>query len=237
MGNTKIMLFLQQKDKYMDILPILAQSLLFQGVSLTDLPHLIRCLEPKEVTYPKDYTIIEEGDILDELAIILSGSVSIVRHDFWGNRTLVAKLGVSDIFAETVACTADKSVASVISEEKTVVLFLGVEKILSTCPSACVFHHIIIENMVKLLAQKNLSLMQKMNHITKRNTREKLLSFLSEQALHSGRQKFSIPFDRQQLADYLCVERSAMSSCLSRMRSDGLIEYTKNTFILKQGEL
>ncbi len=220
----------------MDSLPILAHSLLFEGISLHDLPHLLKCLEPKEVTYPKDYTIIEEGDILDELALIISGSVTIVRHDFWGNRTLVAKLGVGDIFAETVACTADRSVASVISEEKTVVLFLGVEKIISTCPSACVFHHAIIKNMVKLLAQKNLSLMQKMNHITKRSTHEKLLSFLSEQALNGGNQEFSIPFDRQQLADYLCVDRSAMSSCLSKMKNEGLLEYNKSTFTLKQGE-
>ena len=217
----------------MDTLPVLAQSLLFQGVSVADLPHLIRCLEPKEATYPKDYTIIEEGDLLDELGVIIQGSVSIVRHDFWGNRTLVAKLGVGDIFAETVACTADKSVASVITDEKTVVLFLGVQKIITSCPSACVFHHAIIENMVKLLAHKNLSLMQKMNHITKRNTREKLLSFLSEQALDRGQQEFTIPFDRQQLADYLCVDRSAMSSELGKMKSDGLIEYNKNTFMLK----
>jgi len=227
------MLFLQQKDIFMNALPVLAQSLLFQGVSLTDMPHLLKCLGPKEVTYPKDYTIIEEGDVLDELAVILSGSVNVVRHDFWGNRTLVAKLGEGDIFAETVACTAGKSVASVITEEKTVVLFLGVQQIISTCSTACTFHHVIIENMVKLLAHKNLALMQKMSHITKRNTREKLLSFLSEQALDSGRQKFTIPFDRQQLADYLCVDRSAMSNCLSKMKSEGLIEYSKNTFILK----
>jgi CRP-like cAMP-binding protein len=230
------MLFLQQKDSFMNALPVLAQSLLFQGVSLTDLPHLLKCLGPKEVTYPKDYTIIEEGDIIDELALIISGSVNVVRHDFWGNRTLVAKLSVGNIFAETVACTAGKSVASVITEEKTVVLFLGVEKIISTCPSACVFHHVIIRNMVQLLAHKNLALMQKMNHITKRNTREKLLSFLSEQALNRGNQEFTIPFDRQQLADYLCVDRSALSSCLSRMKSDGLLEYNRNTFILKQVE-
>ncbi|HKL58597.1 MAG TPA: helix-turn-helix domain-containing protein, partial [Sphaerochaeta sp.] len=93
--------------------------------------------------------------------------------------------------------------------------------------------HAIIENMVKLLAHKNLTLMQKMNHITKRNTREKLLSFLSEQALDRGQQEFTIPFDRQQLADYLCVDRSAMSSELGKMKSDGLIEYNKNTFMLK----
>lgn len=220
----------------MNTLQVLAQSLLFEGVSLTDLPKLITCLEPKEVTYPKDYTIIEEGDMLDELAVLLSGSVTVVRHDFWGNRTLVAKLGAGDIFAETVACTTDRSVASVITEEKTVVMFLSVQKIISTCPSACMFHQSIIGNMVKLLAHKNLILMQKINHITKRNTREKLLSFLSEQALDKGTQSFTIPFDRQQLADYLCVDRSAMSNELSKMKSDGLIEYNKNTFVLKQVE-
>lgn len=220
----------------MDAIPVLAQSLLFQGVSQGDLPHLIKCLEPKEVTYPKDYTIIEEGDLLDELAVILSGSVSIVRHDFWGNRTLVAKLGSGEVFAETIACMAGKSVASVITDEKTVVLFLGVKQIITTCPSSCTFHHTIIENMIKLLAHKNLSLMQKMNHITKRTTREKLLSFFSEQAIDRGTKEFIIPFDRQQLADYLCVDRSAMSSELGKMKHDGLIEYNKNSFILKELE-
>ena len=217
----------------MDALPILTRCMLFAGVEPSDLPLLLRCLGPKEATYPKDYTIIEEGDLLDELGVIIQGSVSIVRHDFWGNRTLVAKLGVGDIFAETVACTADKSVASVITEEKTVILFLGVQKIIKACPSACVFHQSIIENMVKLLAHKNLTLMQKMNHITKRNTREKLLSFLSEQAKDRGKEEFTIPFDRQQLADYLCVDRSAMSTELGKMKGEGLIEYTKNTFMLK----
>ena len=220
----------------MNTLPILAQSLLFQGVSSKDLPHLIKCLEPKEVTYPKDYTIIEEEDIFDELGVIVVGSVNIVRHDFWGNRTLVAKLGPGEIFAETVACTAEKSVASVITEEKTVVLFLSVKKIITSCPSACVFHQSIIENMVMLLAHKNLNLMQKMNHITKRNTREKLLSFFSEQAMDRGQREFTIPFDRQQLADYLCVDRSAMASCLGKMKREGLLDYHKNTFILKKVE-
>lgn len=221
----------------MNALPILAQSVLFNTVSPDDLPHLISCLKPKEATYPKDYTIIEEGDVLDELGVVISGSIHLVRHDFWGNRTLVAQLGVGDIFAETVACTAEKSLVSVVTCEKTVVLFLSVQRIITTCRSECVFHHAIIENMVRLLAQKNLGLMKKMNHITKRNTREKLLSFLSEQAWKTGSKAFTIPFDRQQLADYLCVDRSAMSSELGKMKSEGLIEFTKNTFELKQSIL
>lgn len=220
----------------MDTISILSQSLLFQGVNPEDLPLLISCLQAKKVTYPKDYTIIEEGDLLDELGLILSGSVTLERHDFWGNRTLVAKLGTGDIFAETVASIAEGSVVSVIAAEKSEVLFMGVQKIITTCSRSCVFHHIIVENMVKLLAQKNLTLMQKMNHITKRSTREKLLSFLSEQARIQGKNTFTIPFDRQQLADYLCIDRSAMSSELSRMKKEGLIAYERNIFSLKQGE-
>jgi CRP-like cAMP-binding protein len=90
--------------------------------------------------------------------------------------------------------------------------------------------------MVRLLSYKNLELMKKINHITKRSTREKLLSYLSAEAKKQGSKSFLIPFDRQQLADYLCVERSAMSSELSKMRSEGLLEYQKSFFTLIQEE-
>lgn len=216
----------------METIAILKSNVLFQGVQFSDMPRLLSCLHPRESSFPKDYTIIAEGESTSELGVVLSGSVAIVRHDFWGNRALVTHLGVGDIFAETIACTGGKSEVSVITNENSTILFFGIHHIITDCTIGCTFHHAIIENMVKLLAQKNIGLMKKINHITKRSTREKLLSFLSEEAIKEGKKTFTIPYDRQQLADYLCVERSAMSNELSKMRSEGLLDFHKSTFTL-----
>ena len=216
----------------MDIVTILRHSVLFSQIQAEDIPNLLTCLRARKSEFPKDYTIIDEREFTDELGIVLSGSVNIERHDFWGNRTVVSNLGVAESFAETLACTQQMSEVSVITCEPTTILFLNIHQVITSCSKGCSFHHALIENMVRLLSYKNLELMKKMNHITKRSTREKLLSYLSAEAQKRGSRSFSIPFDRQQLADYLCVERSAMSSELSRMRSEGLLEYQKSFFTL-----
>ncbi|MGE4583598.1 MAG: Crp/Fnr family transcriptional regulator [Sphaerochaeta sp.] len=218
----------------MDTDDILKRSVLFNRVESQDLPHLLSCLKSRKTDFPKDYTIIDEGDYTDELGIVLLGSANIVRFDFWGNRTVVTNLEVGDSFAETIACTQVKSEVAVITTEPTTILFLNIHQVITTCQKGCVFHQSLIENLVKLLSHKNMELLKKINHITKRSTREKLLSYLSEEAKKRGSRTFTIPFDRQQLADYLCVERSAMSSELSRMRTEGLLEYHKSTFVLHQ---
>jgi len=218
----------------MEIVRVLLQSVLFQQINAENIEHLLTCLKARKSDFPKDYTIIGEGEYTEEMGIILCGSANIVRHDFWGNRTVVANLGSADSFAETVACTQLPSEVSVITCEPASVLFLNIHQVITTCQKGCVFHQGLIENMVRLLSQKNLELMKKMNHITKRSTREKLLSYLSEEAKKRNNRTFTIPFDRQQLADYLCVERSAMSSELSKMRTEGLLEYQKSTFTLHE---
>lgn len=220
----------------MDTLSILGQSILFHRISPQELTLLLGCLQSRTCVFPKDYTIIDEQQTTDEMGIILSGSVHIVRHDFWGNRTVVASIGVGGTFAETIAFSQHPSEVAAITNEPTTILFMNIHKIITTCQKGCSFHHALIENLVWLLSQKNLELMKKIDHITKRSTREKLLSYLLEEAKRQGRKTFTIPFDRQQLADYLCVERSAMSSELGRMRDEGLVEFHKSTFTLFQEE-
>jgi CRP-like cAMP-binding protein len=217
----------------MDNSQILTYCQLFKDVEAQDLPSLLSCLQPRTVIFSKDQIILQEGETVKELGIIISGSIQIVRNDFWGNRTLVSRFTEGDLFAETIACTGEKSEVSVVAETETKVMFLAINKIITSCSKNCVFHNAIIENMVTILAGKNQGLMKKMNHITKRSTREKLLSYLSEVSLKSNSRSFRIPFDRQQLADYLCVERSAMANELSKMRAEGLLDYKKNEFTLK----
>ncbi|MPL98245.1 hypothetical protein SDC9_44445 [bioreactor metagenome] len=235
-GSVLLCCFYNRRGNPMDVVQILLQSVLFTRIQDENIEGLLSCLKARTSTFPKEYTIIDEGEYTDEMGIILSGSANIVRHDFWGNRTVVANLGVADSFAETIACTQLASEVVVITCEPTTVLFLNIHQVITTCQRGCVHHQGLIENMVRLLSQKNLELMKKMNHITKRSTREKLLSYLSEEAKKRSSRTFTIPFDRQQLADYLCVERSAMSSELSKMRSEGLLEYQKSTFTLYEEE-
>ena len=172
----------------MDVVQILERSVLFTRIQPGNVEDLLSCLKARTSTFPKDYTIIDEGEYTDEMGIILSGSANIVRHDFWGNRTVVANLGVADSFAETIACTQLPSEVVVITCEPTIVLFLNIHQVITTCRKGCVHHQSLIENIVKLLSQKNLELMKKMNHITKRSTREKLLSYLSEEAKKTEKQ-------------------------------------------------
>lgn len=217
----------------MERVAAVSQSVLFKNISMDELPHLLTCLKSRSTTFPKDYTVIDEGDLTDEMGVVTSGSVNIVRHDFWGNRTVVTNIGVGGTFAESVAFTQVPSEVAAVTCESTTILFLDINKVINTCSTGCNYHQKLVENLVRLLSQKNLELMKKINHITKRSTREKLLSYLSEEAKKNPSEKtFTIPFDRQQLADYLCVERSAMSSELSKMRSEGILEYHRSSFTL-----
>ncbi|WP_320129971.1 Crp/Fnr family transcriptional regulator [uncultured Sphaerochaeta sp.] len=220
----------------MEYFPLPGNCLLFKQVSEKELPLLLSCLQPRKANFAKDATLIHEGDTVKEVGIILSGSLQIVRNDFWGNKTLVSRFSVGDLFGETLACSGEPSQIRAIAEVDLQVLFLDVKKIITSCSNNCVFHTKLIENMVTILAEKNQMLMKKMAHITKRSTREKLLSYLSEESIKANNQSFVIPFDRQQLADYLCVERSAMSNELSKMRFEGLLDYHKNGFTLKEIE-
>jgi CRP-like cAMP-binding protein len=228
------MLFLQQKRSYMEYDDILCRCRLFEDVDPEDLPKLLSCLQPHTKTVSKGRILLQEGDRTAELGIILSGSLQIVRHDFWGNKTIVSRFGEGELFAETMACTGERSQVSVVAETDTTVMFLAIKQIITSCGNNCVFHNAIIQNMVSILANKNQGLMKKMTHLTRRSTREKLLSYLSEESMKANDRSFSIPFDRQQLADYLCVERSAMSNELSKMRAEGLLEYKRNRFTLCQ---
>ena len=216
---------------------VLSQSMLFQHMKANELPLLLDCLKSRTATFAKEYTILDEGDITEEIGIVLAGSLNIVRHDYWGNRTVVANIAVGGTFAESMACSQVPSAVAAVTAECSTILFLNIHKVLTTCSIGCVYHHTLVENLVRLLSQKNLELMKKINHITKRSTREKLLSYLSEEAKkHPKQTSFSIPFDRQQLADYLCVERSAMSSELSKMRDEGILEYHRSSFTLYSEE-
>ncbi len=211
----------------------LANTLLFHGIREDEIKALLPCLEPREAHYGKEAIIYRAGDTVSSIGLVLKGSVNVIVNFFWGNCNIFGHVGCGEIFAETYAILPGRElICDVVAAEDCDILFLNMNKLLTSCGSCCAFHRRLIHNMVRISAEKNLGLSSRMMHIAPKSIRERLLSYLSEQALTSGRANFSIPFSRQQLADYLGVDRSALSNELSKMQKDGLLSYRKNTFTL-----
>lgn len=208
-------------------------SILFSGIKQEQIPSMLGCLNATVKHYKKNEFIFHSGDMISTVGMVISGSIHIIKEDYWGNRSILSKELPGDLFGEVYACIKNTPLeVSAFALEETDILALDVSKVLKVCSSACQFHTKLIENLVFILAQKNLMLTRKMEHVSKRSTREKLLSYLSSQSQQCGSNTFEIPFNRQQLADYLFVDRSAMSNELSKMQSEGLITYHKNIFTL-----
>ena len=213
----------------------LRESPLFQGVSEEEIGSLTKCLGSSFKDYAKGETVHLAGDFVREIGIVIEGKIRITKDDAWGNSNIIADIDVGEMFAEAVVCSGIGTLpVTVTAAEDTCVCFIDFQRIITSCSSACTFHTMLIRNIVGIFARKNIMLTEKMEHITKRTTREKLLSYLSEQAKREGGPSFDIPFDRQGLADYLSVERSALSAEMSRLKTEGLIHYRKNHFDLLQ---
>ncbi|MDL2290673.1 Crp/Fnr family transcriptional regulator [Desulfovibrio sp. OttesenSCG-928-F20] len=194
---------------------------------------LLLCLKAVKRQYRKDEFVFVAGSKATLVGIVLSGGVRVLHEDFWGHRAILAHVDPGGLFGEAFSCSEKNSLpVSVIASEATEILLIDYRKIVTTCSSACVFHTLLVMNMMRILAEKNILLTRKIEHMSKRTTREKLLSFLSEQAVFAKNTTIDIPFNRQELADYLCVDRSALSRELGAMQAEGLISYDKNSFEL-----
>ena len=214
-------------------LEIIKQCPLFAGIEDSNLRALLDCLMAVRRSYKKNEFVFSAGDAVGSVGIVLSGGVHVLQEDYWGNRAILAHIPPGGLFGEAFSCAEIDSIpVSVVAVEKTEILFIDYKRIITSCSSSCVFHLALIKNMMKLLAQKNIMLTQKMEIVTHRTTRERLLAYLSAQAIKAGKSRFTIPFNRQQLADFLSVERSAMSAELSKMQSDGLIRTDRSDFEL-----
>ena len=217
-----------------NFLSVIRSSQLFSGVSENELTAMLSCLDTREEDFPKDAFILRAGDTAESIGLVLSGSVLVIQEDIWGNRNIISKAGAGQTFAAAFACAPGSRLnVSVIAETPVTAMFLNVKRILNVCPSACAHHSRIIRNLLGELAEKNLRFNEKLTHMGQRTTRAKLMSYLSAEAQSIGKYEFDIPFSRQQLADYLAVERSGLSLELGKMRGEGLIDYHKSHFILK----
>jgi len=206
---------------------------LFSGVKEDEIKEMLSCLSVHEKKYKKDAVICRAGEAVTEVGLVQSGSVNIVANFYWGSSNIFSHVEKGQIFAENYAAAKDCGLTcDVVAAEDTSVLFLDMDRLLTTCAKGCAFHNKTIHNLLRISARKNLELSARMMHIAPKSIRGRLLSYLSEQAVKNGGSSFRIPFSRQQLADYLSVDRSALSGELSKMQKDGLISYHKNEFVL-----
>ncbi len=216
--------------KYFDVL---RKCSLFNDIEDENLISLLGCLRPKVEAYDKKYTIFAEGNPVKYIGIVLSGSVQMVKVDYYGNRSIVAQVEKSELFGESFACAnVDKIPVSVIVNEPGEIMLIDCSRILNPCSNACGFHRQIIFNLIENLATKNIMFYKKIEVTSKRSTREKLMTYLMQQAKAANSDSFTIPFDRQELADFLEVERSGLSTEINKLRKDGIIDFNKSSFVL-----
>ena len=214
-------------------LEILKQCLLFQDITDENLLAILGCLGAKTAHFQKKQTIISEGDFAGYIGIVLSGSAQIVQIDYFGNKSIMANIEPAGLFGESFACAGVETMpVNVIANEDTDIMLIDCLKITHSCSNACEFHQQIIFNLMKDIATKNLVFHQKIEITSKRSTREKLMTYLLSQAKRNESNSFEIPYDRQELADYLAVDRSGLSAEISKLRKEGVIKNRKNYFVL-----
>lgn len=214
-------------------IPILKQTKLFSGVGDDEISSMLSCLGATLRVYKKGEFVLRQGEQLSEIMVLVEGNLHIQSDDYWGNRSILGEICAGEMFGEAYAAPESGALLNdVAAVTDSAVVCFDVKRILTSCSSACRFHTIVVQNLFFAISEKNRKLVQKLGVLSKRSTREKLISYLSEQSKKQNSASFSIPFNRQQLADFLSVDRSAMSNELCKMRDEGLIRFEKNRFVL-----
>ena len=204
-------------------IPILRRTQMFAGVGDEEIESMLSCLGARLRTYRKGEHVLRQGTHINDISVLMEGALHIQKDDYWGNRSILGQIAVGEMFGEAyVAPESGALLNDVVAVEDSAVIYFDVKRIITTCPSACRFHSMVVQNLFFAISEKNRKLVQKLGHMSKRSTREKLISYLSEEAKKQNSSDFSIPFNRQQLADFLSVDRSAMSNELCKMRDEGL---------------
>lgn len=214
-------------------LNILKKCPLFYGINEEELLRLLSCLGAVVEQFDKKYTVLREGDSARYIGIVLSGSVQIIQIDYFGNRNIITEIGTSELFGEAFACAEiEKMPVQIIANEPSEIMLIDSAHIIHTCSNACGFHQKLIFNLMKDLSQKTLLFHSKLDIVSKRTTRDKLLAYLFNEAKRKESNSFNIPFDRQELADFLGVDRSGLSVEIGRLKKEGIIDSHKNHFTL-----
>ena len=214
-------------------IPVLQKTQLFFGIGEEETEAMLNCLQARLRSYKKGEFVLRQGERLDKIMVLAEGKLHIQRDDHWGNRSIINMISPSEMFGEAFAAPESGAILNdVLAVEDSVVLLFDVNRIITVCPSACRYHSKVVQNLFCAISEKNRKLVQKLGYMSERTTRGKLIAYLSDEAKRHNSSEFTIPFNRQQLADYLSVDRSAMSAELCRMRDEGLLKFQKNRFVL-----
>ena len=214
-------------------LPILRTSPFFKGLTDNEILSILHCVNAATISRKRDSYIFRAGDSTEVMGLVVAGCVLVIQEDLWGHRNILSKCHAGVFFGEPYAASPGAVLnVSVVADEDCDIILLNVQRLLVSCPTVCEHHQKLIRNLVGVLANKILILNDKITHVGKRTTRDKLLSYLSSVSIRQASLSFDIPFDRQQLADYLCIDRAAMSSEISKLQKEGLIKTNRNHFEL-----
>lgn len=207
------------------------QSILFDGIEKENIGAVLHCTGYHIASYGKGQAIVLEEEHIRHVGVVLSGAVDMVKEDIWGNKTMLVRIRRNELFGESFAWGDDaRSVVTFVASEDAQVLFIPFHNAMRTCAQSCAFHQKLIENMVRIIANKNLELMRKVEVVSKKTLREKILAYLSIQSQNQNSRYIEVPLGRVELAEYLCADRSALTRELSNMKADGLIDYDRNIF-------
>lgn len=216
-------------------LSVLVNCPVFSGVQEGELLAMLSCMDAQVCRFSRNQPILRAGDPARYMGVVLSGHVQVVRDAICGSRSIVADFGPPQIFGAAFACSgADVLPVSVVATADSEIMLIDCRRIITVCSNTCSFHAKVIANLLRNVSERNIFFNQKLEIITKRTTREKILSFLDVYAKKTGTLRFSIPYNRQHLAEYLGVGRSAMVTEMTRMKQDGLIDYRGNEFEILQ---
>lgn len=206
---------------------------LFADIREEDLSPMLHCLQSFEKSYQKGELILLESDAVRNVGLILSGTVHMIKEDAEGCETLILSMRKGELFGESFSCGSHPDAGvSFLAASPCTVLFLPFYRVVHTCTMTCTFHHRLIENMVRMIGDKNVQLMHKIEIISHKTLREKVLAYLRRQAGAQQGGWFTVPLGRVELADYLCANRSALTRELAAMKQEGILDYQKNTFVL-----
>lgn len=217
-------------EKYFEVL---SRCPLFAQVTRSEIGAMLHCLSASVEHYEKDAVILAEGASADRIGIVLNGSAQTVMNDYDGNRSILFTAGPGMLFCESFACAGAKEIpVEVTADEPTTVMFVNFGRMIRTCGHNCAHHQQMIYNMMRTVAAENIRFHEKIEIISKRTTRDKLLTYLTQQSKKYASDSFFIPYDRQELADYLAVDRSGLSAEISKLKKEGLLDTRKNHFTL-----
>lgn len=218
-----------------EYLSLLKKAQLFENIDAGDLATMLDCIRPTVKEFRKSEFIFLEGEKLEQFGVLLQGTIYMIKEDVWGNKTILDFIYSGDLFGESVVCGgSDSNVVSYQAMTNCRAMFFPFHKVLHCCRNSCAFHNRLIENMVKIIAQKNILMLSKMEIISKKTIRERLLTWISQQVQLHKSNCFPSPMGRVELAEYLCVDRSALTRELGRMKNSGLIDYDRLTYCLKK---